>query len=145
MEDEVEEIPKSERKALNSWIKGFKGIASGGKRIAGEADLIKKAGTLMGRSIRYSQDALKYYWDEKEMRIKENADFPKALEVVDRGIAMMNEASIIFPTITGAILPAKQKMMAQRFFLQCHMAGTAITFEEAMKTIEEQMKVAAKV
>lgn len=132
IEKEMENMPSSDKKIMRGFINKLKSVPSGARRTASQGALAAKAGLIMARMARLSQDAQKLYWDNSHDRQKETPDFDRALRMVNKSISLCDEVILAWPAQMLAIMPMKEKMLAQKRDIELQKAGIVVDPETLM-------------
>lgn len=130
-EEEISKIDDKDRKALQKLKKMFgKALSDTRQKV-----MINRLLVNMARATRYSHDAEKLYWNTKEGKPKDHADYEKARRTIEAGIKLIDQAMLDFPTTAGAFLPIKDKMRVQLKDIEYQEKGISKPIEEIEKEV----------
>lgn len=134
----AEEVLKANGVSGRIVAKMLKGLKQKGER----ADEGVKAVVIMSEAVKQSQLAEKAYWDYKHDKVRSDADFSRAEELVMRGVRNLDRAMLWFPTTTSSLEPVKKKLMIQYIDIQHQRKGEILSVEQLEKEYEEWVKSA---
>lgn len=92
--------------AVKRMLGGFSAKTRAGVRAMNSMKVIPKA-------IAYSKEAEKAYWDIGTDGLRGGADFDRAEVLVNKGIALLDEAGDDFPQLAGAFSDMRLKLNTQ--------------------------------
>ncbi len=135
------EIAKLDRKD-SKLIARFKSMFGKAAADTRQKAMVFKALVLVAKAVRWSQDAEKLYWSQKDGKARSDADFDKAERMLQEGVRMIDSAmsdqspgGMAMVGSFKAFMPLREKLLIQLKDIQYQRLGVVKSQEELKEEV----------